>query len=176
MVDEDVVCRIVTAKPTVIAEILFKDRANADTVVSKFNNQKADGRQLYVYIKSGTVASSLPKGTPSGPRNDRSDRGRRQQDDEMMDVDEDRRRYDEQRRHDEERRHERRGADVEYQDGRYGFDDPRGNSDARPAQPNRERSDRGLYSDNIGRRRGGGGGAGGGGSSWRGGGSYRGRQ
>lgn len=170
VVDEEVKCRITSSKPTVIAEMQFMDRNNADKVVSTFNNQKADGRQLYVYIKDKTNAPARSSKTQAGSQDnrgnrvERDNRNRVEQDDEMQDVDEDRRRYDEQRRHDEERRNRR--AEPEYQDGRYGFNDGRA-QDSRPPRDSQGRGDRGLYSDNMPR-------APRGGSSYRGGG-YRGR-
>lgn len=145
MVDEDVVCKILSASPTVIAEMQFRDGPSADRVVQTFNNKRADGRILHVYINK-TNPFTKQKGQ-SVARN--ATNGRRAQNEDTMEVDEDRRRYDEQRRYDEERRNNRR-SESDLQDGRYGFDEPGAYQDARPSRPaGRERGDRGLYSDRM---------------------------
>jgi hypothetical protein len=36
--------------PTVIAEMVFSERHVAETVISTFNNEKADGRILHVFM------------------------------------------------------------------------------------------------------------------------------
>ncbi|KAI9758868.1 MAG: hypothetical protein M4579_002751 [Chaenotheca gracillima] len=54
-------CKLMSARPTVIAEIVFPEKAAADNIVSTFNNQKADGRVLHVYMKQGP---SLPFSSP----------------------------------------------------------------------------------------------------------------
>lgn len=58
----------------------------------------------------------------------------------MQEVDRDRQRYDEERRNNAKR------AEAEYQDGRYGFDEPRQYRDARPLGP---RGTSRLYSDDL---------------------------
>jgi hypothetical protein len=51
-------CRIMSNSPTVIAEMVFHEKHIAETVISTFNNQKADGRILHVYMnKSGPAAA-----------------------------------------------------------------------------------------------------------------------
>ena len=35
-------CRVITSSPTVIAEIVFADKAGAENVIATFNNQKVD--------------------------------------------------------------------------------------------------------------------------------------
>ncbi|KAF2788485.1 hypothetical protein K505DRAFT_366440 [Melanomma pulvis-pyrius CBS 109.77] len=45
-------CKLMSATPTVVIEIVFNSRESADTVIATFNNQKADGRVLYVYLKN----------------------------------------------------------------------------------------------------------------------------
>ncbi|EER25715.1 hypothetical protein D8B26_004187 [Coccidioides posadasii str. Silveira] len=44
-------CRLIATYPAVMAEMMFADRRGADDVVTKFNNQKADGRILHIRIK-----------------------------------------------------------------------------------------------------------------------------
>ncbi|KAH7077975.1 hypothetical protein BKA63DRAFT_489486 [Paraphoma chrysanthemicola] len=50
-------CRLLTAAPTVMVELQCVTREGADNVIATFNNQKADGRVLYVYLKE-TPASN----------------------------------------------------------------------------------------------------------------------
>ncbi|KAF2019732.1 hypothetical protein BU24DRAFT_419359 [Aaosphaeria arxii CBS 175.79] len=45
-------CRLITASPTVVVELVCSDRSGANNVIATFNGQKADGRDLYVYEKS----------------------------------------------------------------------------------------------------------------------------
>jgi hypothetical protein len=49
-----VTCRILTNNPTVMAEMVFSEKYIADKVVETFNNEKADGRILHVYLKQGS--------------------------------------------------------------------------------------------------------------------------
>lgn len=117
-------CRVLSAKPTVMIELKCSEKGGADNVVATFNNKKADGRLLYVYIKEETPAQSRPfsntGNAPSGQlnRSDRSDRLDRparltqSYDDMDMDVD------------------VGAGAGAgtrggSFQDGRYGFNDRR---------------------------------------------------
>ncbi|KAF2025263.1 hypothetical protein EK21DRAFT_104075 [Setomelanomma holmii] len=44
-------CRLLTAAPTVMVELQCVTKEGADNVIATFNNQKADGRVLYVYLK-----------------------------------------------------------------------------------------------------------------------------
>ncbi|MCJ1327583.1 hypothetical protein MMC10_004254 [Thelotrema lepadinum] len=60
---EMVSCAIITSYPTVMAEMVFQDRTCADKVVTTFNNQKADGRLLHVYLKNGPP-TQLPEPQP----------------------------------------------------------------------------------------------------------------
>ncbi|KAL1311310.1 hypothetical protein AAFC00_001489 [Neodothiora populina] len=46
-------CKLISANPTVIVEMVFTERSGAENVISMFNNKKADGRILYVYMKEG---------------------------------------------------------------------------------------------------------------------------
>ncbi|KAF2997556.1 hypothetical protein E8E13_000708 [Curvularia kusanoi] len=50
-------CKMLTASPTVMVELTFATREGAQNVIATFNNQKADGRTLYVYLKE-TPASA----------------------------------------------------------------------------------------------------------------------
>ena len=51
-------CKIMSNNPTVIAEMVFHEKHVADTIISTFNNQKADGRILHVYMhRSGPSAA-----------------------------------------------------------------------------------------------------------------------
>ncbi|KAI9867076.1 MAG: hypothetical protein M1813_000474 [Trichoglossum hirsutum] len=60
-------CIVLSAAPTVIAEIVFQQRNSAETVIATFNNQLADGRTLHVHLKNGPP-TIRPKPTPTGPR------------------------------------------------------------------------------------------------------------
>lgn len=62
-------CRIVTNHPTVVAEMVFEEKATADTVVKALNGEKADGRTLRCYLKMGPP----PSGFPSAPLPSRQD-------------------------------------------------------------------------------------------------------
>ncbi|KAF2086675.1 hypothetical protein K490DRAFT_43923, partial [Saccharata proteae CBS 121410] len=128
-------CRLTTASPTVIAEMQFVNYEGAQNVISMFNNRKADGRLLYVYMKSGTGA--LPASTPTGPA--RVIAAERDE----MDVDD---RSSSDYRQPEPRPIRR--AEPEYQDGRYGFRDPTGR-DSYGWNERRDRGGPGLYSDNM---------------------------
>ncbi|KAF1348827.1 hypothetical protein BDV97DRAFT_370061 [Delphinella strobiligena] len=46
-------CKLISSNPTVIVEMVFTERSGADNVIAMFNNKKADGRILYVYMKEG---------------------------------------------------------------------------------------------------------------------------
>ncbi|KAI9669701.1 MAG: hypothetical protein M1831_007397 [Alyxoria varia] len=46
-------CVLLADVPTVIAELVFAKREGAENVIATFNNQRADGRLLYVYMKGG---------------------------------------------------------------------------------------------------------------------------
>ncbi|GAB7346207.1 hypothetical protein MBLNU457_4943t1 [Dothideomycetes sp. NU457] len=53
-------CRLLASNPTVIAEMIFLDRAGAENVIATFNNKKADGRLLYVYMTTTTAPARAP--------------------------------------------------------------------------------------------------------------------
>lgn len=105
-------CRIISSTPTVMAEMVFAEKHNAESVISTFNNKKADGRILYVYMKVGgpTPSPALAplRKTPIEPRGPRIDLTRDPAPS-----------YDIQR---EQSDRNRRRADPEFQDGSYGFD------------------------------------------------------
>ncbi|CAD6579573.1 MAG: hypothetical protein ASARMPRED_009185 [Alectoria sarmentosa] len=104
-------CRIISSTPTVMAEMVFAEKCNAESVISTFNNKKADGRILYVYMKVGgptpSPASAPLRKTPIEPRAPRIDL-----------THDPAPSYDTQR---EQSDRNRRRADPEFQDGSYGF-------------------------------------------------------
>ncbi|KAF1921044.1 hypothetical protein BDU57DRAFT_509602 [Ampelomyces quisqualis] len=60
-------CRLLTAAPTVMVELQVVTREGADNVIATFNNQKADGRLLYVYLKETPASNaSLHSRPPPG--------------------------------------------------------------------------------------------------------------
>ena len=145
-------CRIMTSNPTVMAEMVFHERYIADKVVETFNNQKADGRILHVYHKQGTPSPALMDKksepafpvlapTPAAPSKDLFDTSVSQSDDVEMTTDttynDAREVADRDRRSREDRR-----ADLEIENGRYGFGNPqereRENEKAREALPSRD--------------------------------------
>ena len=118
-------CRVVTAYPTVMAELLFADKPSAENCIANFNNRtvwwthgfvarwltrrgQADGRLLHVYLKQGGPTPIVPtRAAPPAPERapprdliPRTARDHRP----TRDVDGARR------------------ADPEFQDGRYGFE------------------------------------------------------
>jgi len=126
-------CKLASKQPTVIAEMVFVEREGADNVIEMFNNKKADGRLLYVYMKNGPPSQPLAK-VPTGPavQAQRLDR-------DAMDMDVDERdrgrlRYDSQTIAREE----------DFSDGRYGFNE--NGAPAPPTQPRQNnRRGRGGY-------------------------------
>ncbi|KAL9094665.1 MAG: hypothetical protein Q9165_002934 [Trypethelium subeluteriae] len=133
-------CRLISSSPTVMAEMQFVDKVGAESIISTFNNKKADGRLLHVYMKSGGPSPAAPS-------------TRARQDDpaplverDVMDVDEriptgpasDRANRD---------RYERPNRRYDIQDGRYGFGSGREWYDGRDYR--RDREERGLVSDSL---------------------------
>ncbi|KAH8732283.1 hypothetical protein GQ44DRAFT_697379 [Phaeosphaeriaceae sp. PMI808] len=53
-------CRLLSAAPTVMVELQVVTKEGADNVIATFNNQKADGRVLYVYLKETPGRQSRP--------------------------------------------------------------------------------------------------------------------
>jgi hypothetical protein len=124
-------CRILTSNPTVMAEMVFSERYIADKVVQTFNNEKADGRILHVYLKHGSsspatrqlkselsVTNANP--IPAAGSKDLFDTTMDQSDDVEMATEisynNAREVADQDRRNREDRR-----ADSDIQDGRFGF-------------------------------------------------------
>ncbi|KAI9872604.1 MAG: hypothetical protein M1830_001421 [Pleopsidium flavum] len=150
---EIISCKVITSSPTVIAEMVFTDKGGAENVIATFNNEKADGRVLHIYMKQGPSTSSPTPvhTTPTGPKPPRPDLFVTKPS------------YDGQR---ELSDRNRRRAEPELQDGSYGFNsnhdrmdlemddrvdgrrDDRRNSQ-RGRDYERSRDDRGLYSDDI---------------------------
>ena len=66
---EAISCRILSSKPTVIAEMVFEEYAMAEVVIKTFNGKEADGRILHVRHKGfGTgTAPALARKASSGP-------------------------------------------------------------------------------------------------------------
>ncbi|KAF9697190.1 hypothetical protein EKO04_005075 [Ascochyta lentis] len=61
-------CRLLTAAPTVMVELQFATREGAENVIATFNNQKADGRTLYVYMKEAPATNVLAHSRPPPAR------------------------------------------------------------------------------------------------------------
>ncbi|PSN66975.1 hypothetical protein BS50DRAFT_573764 [Corynespora cassiicola Philippines] len=66
-------CRLVASNPTVMCELTFATREGANNVIATFNNKKADGRLLYVYLKdtpnntnnNGKNGKNAPRAQPT---------------------------------------------------------------------------------------------------------------
>ncbi|KAL9001814.1 MAG: hypothetical protein Q9180_010008, partial [Flavoplaca navasiana] len=100
-------CQIVTKLPSVVAEMVFLDKAQAD-------NEQADGRLLRMYLRLGPSSSppkapsyDAPRNAPSEPKANRIDLTREEN------------AYSKQR---EQSDRNRRRAEPELQDGSYGFE------------------------------------------------------
>ncbi|KAI4106900.1 MAG: hypothetical protein LQ339_002872 [Xanthoria mediterranea] len=151
-------CQIVTKVPNVVAEMVFSEKAQADNVIATFNNKKADGRLLRMYLRLGT--SSAPPKAPSydtPPRNAPSEPKANR-----IDLTHEENAYNKQR---EQSDRSRRRAEPELQDGSYGFEakedqmevdedrhdsyrnGPRASGHGRNARPPRD--ERPLYSDDL---------------------------
>ncbi|KAL1631209.1 hypothetical protein SLS56_004456 [Neofusicoccum ribis] len=130
-------CRLTSSNPTVIAEMQFVEKSGADNVIAMFNNRKADGRLLYVFMKESGPSPIMPN-QRSGLQSSKTvdDREGMELDDDDMD------------RREPERTNRR--ADPEYQDGRYGFPDNAGrNNYRRDDRWDNRRSEGRLYSDDM---------------------------
>ncbi|KAI4643602.1 hypothetical protein J4E93_006613 [Alternaria ventricosa] len=93
---ETLACRLLSSSPTVMVELQFVSREGAENVIATFNNQKADGRLLYVYMKDVPASTHVARAPPARLTQSMDD----------MDID--------------------TGADARagsFQDGRYGFND-----------------------------------------------------
>ncbi|KAI4943916.1 hypothetical protein J4E91_009063 [Alternaria rosae] len=89
-------CRLLSSSPTVMVELQFVSREGAENVIATFNNQKADGRLLYVYMKDVPASTHVARAPPARLTQSMDD----------MDID--------------------TGAGARagsFQDGRYGFND-----------------------------------------------------
>lgn len=51
-------CRLITSKPTVIAELVFSKEHQAQNVIEQYNNKIADGRLLHVYMQNVIAGAS----------------------------------------------------------------------------------------------------------------------
>ncbi|KAH0341850.1 hypothetical protein KCU81_g6007, partial [Aureobasidium melanogenum] len=186
-------CKLVSASPTVIAEMLFLDKAGADNVINMFNGKKADGRILCVYLKEGGPSQSLrSSATPrvaSPIVVTQPEIAQEQGAEDTMEIEQTyptepsplpphepspRPAYNNSRPRDgrasyrEDYDRGNRHAEPDYQDGRYGFNEQRYNEPRYDDRRPRYRDEGRMYSDDMmrgGSRRGGGG---------RGGGRYRG--
>ncbi|KAI4176283.1 MAG: hypothetical protein LQ343_001021 [Gyalolechia ehrenbergii] len=133
-------CQITSQKPTVVAEMVFSEKARAENVIATFNNKRADGRLLHVYLKVGKPTSPAkplshelphnseyaPKETPRDdllftetpssepPRNAPSEPKAAR-----IDLTYEENSYSKQR---EQSDRNRRRAEPEFQDGSYGFE------------------------------------------------------
>ncbi|KKZ63779.1 hypothetical protein EMCG_01883 [[Emmonsia] crescens] len=106
-------CKIVSTDPVVTAEMIFEERSGAESVVARFNNQKADGRILHIRIKPGPPppAPRIPAEINQQQQQTRLRHHRPQPI------------FDNLREQADRERREQRRADPQIQDGRYGFDD-----------------------------------------------------
>ncbi|KAL9123560.1 MAG: hypothetical protein Q9217_007017, partial [Psora testacea] len=145
-------CRIITASPTVMAEMVFSEKHNAEAVIEMFNNKKADGRILHVYMKMGgpTPIASIPAAQRALAESQSNPI-----DFTRIDISPS---YDSQR---EQTDRNRRRANPEIQDGSYGFENKEERMDvdaeAPPPAPrgdNRRDERRDTYRDDRGPHRG----------------------
>ncbi|KAL8631213.1 hypothetical protein Q9189_003058 [Teloschistes chrysophthalmus] len=116
---EMVECNIVAKMPTVVAEMVFSERARADNVIATFNNKRADGRLLRLYLKTGN--SPLPANVPvqDGDRSEAPRNAPLEPKAARVDLAREENAYDRQR---EQYDRNRRRAEPEFQDGSYGFE------------------------------------------------------
>ncbi|KAF1837324.1 hypothetical protein BDW02DRAFT_491528 [Decorospora gaudefroyi] len=61
-------CKLISASPTVMVELQFASRDGAENVIATFNNQKADGRLLYVYMKEASATRPMLHSRPTPTR------------------------------------------------------------------------------------------------------------
>lgn len=117
---EMVSCKVVMASPTVIAEMVFVEKTGAECVIATFNNQKADGRILHIYAKTGpsssTAASPLALSAMPAATQHVSTLAAPPPPDPKP--------YDAYRNSTADTSRKARAAEPEYQDGSYGFDAP----------------------------------------------------
>ncbi|KAL8776437.1 MAG: hypothetical protein Q9213_008271 [Squamulea squamosa] len=58
-------CKIISERPTVVAEMVFVEKIRAESVIDAFNGQMADGRLLHVYFKPSDTSTQ-----PEAPHKD----------------------------------------------------------------------------------------------------------
>ncbi|KAF2262613.1 hypothetical protein CC78DRAFT_534652 [Lojkania enalia] len=59
-------CKLLSSTPTVMVEMIFDQKDDAENVIATFNNKKADGRLLYVYMKEPSSTAITPSQPSSG--------------------------------------------------------------------------------------------------------------
>ena len=147
-------CRIMSNNPTVIAEMVFSEKFVADKVVNTFNNQKADGRILHVYMKaSGPGAAILrkqseptiiaPDPLPATSSKELFGQDTETTNDVDMEMTTESKYHDARQEADQTRRErESKRAEPDILDGRYGFENKRERNDTegqqQPSQPREE--------------------------------------
>lgn len=152
-------CQITSQKPTVVAEMVFSEKARAENVIATFNNKRADGRLLHVYLKVGKPTSPSKPQSSEPPRNIEHVPKEAPRDDchsteipssepprnapsepkaSRIDLTHEETSYSKQR---EQSDRNRRRAEPEFQDGSYGFEKKEDRMDV----DNDDR--RGFYSD-----------------------------
>ncbi|KAL9596573.1 MAG: hypothetical protein Q9219_005700 [cf. Caloplaca sp. 3 TL-2023] len=62
-------CEITNQRPTVIAEMVFTEKAKAENVIATFNNKRADGRILRMYMRVGKPSVTIKPTDRALPRN-----------------------------------------------------------------------------------------------------------
>jgi hypothetical protein len=65
-------CRLITSNPTVIAELVFTKRESAEEIIRKYNNQKADGKLLHVYLQNTVQNFGGPNNPTPVPKTTRT--------------------------------------------------------------------------------------------------------
>jgi hypothetical protein len=167
-------CKIMSNNPTVIAEMVFHEKHIADTVISTFNNQKADGRILHVFMarsgpsaagalhkkKSEPVELFMVDPTPAPAAKELIPEENAAMDGEDdIDMAEETSYADARQSADQERRErESRRAEPDVQDGRYGFGSRSEHSHAAepqqaPSQPREESRGNDMVDDRDSRSR-----------------------
>lgn len=156
-------CRILSNNPTVMAEMVFSERYIADRVVETFNNQKADGRILYVYLKQGSPSPALrrkksepaltvPETMPTGPSKDLFDATIVPPEDVEMATEPSYNDAREVANRDRQNRESGR-AEPDVQDGRYGFTNGREQNEVkekpREVVPPRDEADQRMDSEST---------------------------
>lgn len=124
-------CRLITSHPTVIAELVFTKRETAEEMIRKYNNQRADGKLLHVYLQNSppNFGRSASNATPAA-------KSTRTTDPEAMDLENSRNEEPENQQRAGAFRYSPprhpRGAQQIIQDGTYGFSGPDYVADSEP--------------------------------------------